>query len=185
VCVSSHSAPAGSTISPAHGRNSFGVRRVAAATARGSLPALVPLPHARREVLALPSLFGRAAVFVGEQGIPREEEIDEFAGVAVHCVGYGDDGAPVAAGRLVLMDGYCKIGRMAVLKAHRGVGMGAAVLDLLEREGVARGVRLFKLSAQLSARAFYDRAGYEPDGAVYDEVGIPHIAMRKRIADQR
>jgi predicted GNAT family N-acyltransferase len=127
----------------------------------------------------------RVAVFVDEQGIPREEEIDELDDVAVHCVGYGDDGAPVAAGRLVLMDGYGKIGRMAVLKAHRGAGMGAAVLDLLEREGAARGLRLFKLSAQLSARAFYDRAGYEADGAVYDEVGIPHIAMRKRIAEQR
>jgi predicted GNAT family N-acyltransferase len=126
----------------------------------------------------------RIAVFVDEQGIPREEEIDEFDDLAVHCVGYGDDGVPVAAGRLVVMDGYGKIGRMAVLQAHRGAGIGTALLDLLEREGAARGLRLFKLSAQLSARGFYDRAGYEADGAVYDEVGIPHIAMRKRIAGQ-
>lgn len=127
----------------------------------------------------------RVAVFVDEQGIPREEEIDEFDDVAVHCVGYGDDGAPVAAGRLVLVDGYGKIGRMAVLKQHRGRGLGARVLDALEREGAARGVRLFKLSAQLSARVFYDRAGYEAIGSVYDEVGIPHIAMEKRIVGQR
>lgn len=125
----------------------------------------------------------RVAVFVCEQGIPREEEIDELDDVAVHCVGYGDDGAPVAAGRLVLMDGYGKIGRMAVLKQHRSTGMGAAVLDALEREGAARGVRLFKLSAQLSARGFYDRAGYEAEGGVYDEAGIQHIAMWKRIVD--
>ncbi len=125
----------------------------------------------------------RVAVFVCEQGIPREEEIDELDDVAVHCVGYGDDGAPVAAGRLVLMDGYGKIGRMAVLKQHRSAGMGAAVLDALEREGAARGVRLFKLSAQLSARGFYDRAGYEAEGGVYDEAGIQHIAMWKRIVD--
>jgi len=122
------------------------------------------------------------AVFVDEQGIPHEEEIDELDDVAVHCVGYGDDGAPVAAGRLVLVDGYGKIGRMAVLKQHRSCGLGARVLDALEREGAARGVRLFKLSAQLSARAFYDRAGYEAIGGVYDEVGIPHIAMEKALA---
>ena len=125
----------------------------------------------------------RVAVFVEEQGIPREEEIDEFDDVAMHCVGYSDDGAPVAAGRLVLMDGYGKIGRMAVLKQRRGAGLGAAVLKLLEHEGAARGVRLFKLSAQLSARGFYDCAGYEAEGDVYDEAGIPHIAMWKRIVD--
>lgn len=125
--------------------------------------------------------FGvRIAVFVDEQGIPREEELDELDETAVHCVGY-DDGAPVAAGRLVLGDGYGKIGRMAVLASRRGRGLGAAVLAALEAEGAARGVREFRLSAQLSARGFYDRLGYTAVGDVYDEVGIPHIAMRKRL----
>ncbi len=140
---------------------------------------IVRTPRQREDAVSV-----RVAVFVDEQGIPREEEIDELDDVAVHCVGYGDDGSPVAAGRLVLAGGCGKIGRMAVLKQHRGRGLGARVLDTLEREGAARGVRLFKLSAQLSARGFYDRAGYQADGAVYDEVGIPHIAMRKRITDQ-
>jgi ABC-type dipeptide/oligopeptide/nickel transport system ATPase subunit len=61
----------------------------------------------------------RLAVFVEEQGIPREEELDELDEVAVHCVGYAVD-TPVAAGRLVLSDGYGKVGRMAVLREHRG-----------------------------------------------------------------
>lgn len=120
----------------------------------------------------------RIAVFVEEQQIPREEELDDADATAVHCVGYVD-GAPVAAGRLVVNDGYGKVGRMAVLASHRGTRMGARVLDALEREGVARGLREFRLSAQLSARGFYDRAGYSADGDVYDEVGIPHIAMVK------
>jgi ubiquinone/menaquinone biosynthesis C-methylase UbiE/predicted GNAT family N-acyltransferase len=126
------------------------------------------------------ALSVRIAVFVDEQGIAREDEIDEYDDVAVHCVGYAG-GAPVAAGRLVVMDGYGKIGRMAVLKEHRGSGLGARVLGALEREGASRGLRLFKLSAQLSARGFYDRTGYTAVGDVYDEVGIPHIAMEKRI----
>jgi predicted GNAT family N-acyltransferase len=126
------------------------------------------------------ALSVRIAVFVDEQGIARDDEIDEYDDTAVHCVGYAG-GTPVAAGRLVLMDGYGKIGRMAVLKEHRGRGFGALVLAALEREGAARGASLFKLSAQLTARGFYDRAGYAPVGDVYDEVGIPHIAMEKRL----
>jgi predicted GNAT family N-acyltransferase len=122
----------------------------------------------------------RIAVFVDEQGVPRSEELDDLDAVAVHCVGYLD-GAPVAAGRLLLADGYAKIGRMAVLARHRGGGLGARVLDALEGEGVARGVRRFKLSAQLHARGFYERCGYTAVGGVYDEVGIPHIAMEKTL----
>ena len=123
----------------------------------------------------------RIAVFVDEQQIPREEELDDADATAVHCVAYVD-GAPVAAGRLIVGDGYGKIGRMAVLASHRGTGLGAQVLEALEGEGVARGLREFRLSAQLSARGFYDRAGYVADGDVYDEVGIPHIAMVKRVS---
>ena len=123
----------------------------------------------------------RIAVFVDEQQIPREEELDDLDETAIHCVGYVD-GTPIAAGRLVVSDddSYGKIGRMAVLKEHRGTGVGALVLDTLEREGATRGLKQFRLSAQLSARGFYDRAGYIADGDVYDEVGIPHIAMVKR-----
>lgn len=122
----------------------------------------------------------RIAVFVVEQGIPREEEIDEHDDTAIHCVGYVDD-TPVAAGRLVIADGYGKVGRMAVLPSYRSRGLGRLVLDALEREASSHGIPLLKLSAQLSARRFYDRAGYTPVGDIYDEVGIPHIAMEKRL----
>jgi predicted GNAT family N-acyltransferase len=122
----------------------------------------------------------RIAVFVDEQRIPASEELDELDASAVHAVGYLDD-APIAAGRLVLADAYAKIGRMAVLAEHRGAGYGAAILEALEREARRQGVRDARLSAQLHAAAFYERAGYAREGAVYDEVGIPHVAMRKRL----
>jgi predicted GNAT family N-acyltransferase len=139
--------------------------------------AIVETPRQRDDAFAV-----RIAVFVDEQQIPREEELDALDDTAVHCVGYAD-GRPVAAGRLVLSDdaSYGKIGRMAVLASHRGTGLGAQVLAALEREGIARGLTEFRLSAQLSARGFYDRAGYVADGDIYDEVGIPHIAMVKRV----
>jgi predicted GNAT family N-acyltransferase len=122
----------------------------------------------------------RTAVFVDEQGIPVSEELDDLDAVAVHCVAY-EGGEPIGAGRLLLDDGYAKIGRMAVLASHRGTGVGARVLDALEREGAVRGIRCFKLSAQLQARGFYERLGYVATGDIYDEVGIPHIAMEKRM----
>jgi len=136
---------------------------------------IVTAPRQREDAYAV-----RIAVFVDEQGISRDDELDELDATAVHCAGYVD-GEAVAAGRLVVNDGYGKIGRMAVLRDHRGGGLGARVLDALEREGAARGLRVFRLSAQLSARGFYDRLGYRVDGGVYDEVGIPHIAMVKRV----
>jgi predicted GNAT family N-acyltransferase len=140
-------------------------------------------------------------VFVVEQQIPRDEEIDEHDDTdAIHCVAYvaADDvtepqrhgdaeisGTPVGAGRLVpARDGdaaYGKIGRMAVLASHRRSGVGAAVLAALEDEGARRGLRTFRLSAQLHARGFYERAGYVAFGDVYDDVGIPHIDMEKRV----
>jgi predicted GNAT family N-acyltransferase len=122
----------------------------------------------------------RIAVFVEEQGISRSDELDDFDASATHCVAYVD-GAPAGAGRLLLFDDHAKIGRMAVLASHRGTGLGALVLDALEREAVARGVRHFKLSAQLSSQGFYERCGYTAHGEVYDDVGIPHIDMDKRM----
>ena len=122
----------------------------------------------------------RIAVFCDEQGIAREDELDALDDTAVHVAGYAE-GAAVAAGRLVLADGYAKVGRMAVLREHRGHGYGAAVLAALEREAAARGIPEIRLSAQLHAAGFYERAGYRRTGGAYDEVGIPHIAMEKRL----
>jgi predicted GNAT family N-acyltransferase len=136
---------------------------------------IVSTRQERKDALAV-----RIAVFVDEQGISREDEIDGHDKTAIHCVGYVE-GAAVAAGRLVLLDAYGKIGRMAVRRSHRGAGIGTQVLAALEQEGAKHGIQLFKLSAQLTARAFYERNGYTAVGDVYDEVGIPHIAMEKRI----
>lgn len=122
----------------------------------------------------------RLAVFVEEQGIPVEEEIDDLDDVAVHCALYAG-GEPVATGRMTIDGTLAKIGRMAVLAPHRGRGYGALVLAELEREGVARGLRAFKLSAQEHAIGFYERAGYTAYGDFYDDVGIPHRDMKKEL----
>jgi predicted GNAT family N-acyltransferase len=115
----------------------------------------------------------RLPVFVDEQGVPFEEEIDHWDPVCEHALAlFGDE--PVGCGRL-LSDGH--IGRMAVHEAHRGRGVGRALLRALMERAVALGHRVLRLSAQVHAMAFYESLGFVAEGEVYDEVGIPHIAM--------
>jgi predicted GNAT family N-acyltransferase len=116
----------------------------------------------------------RLAVFVEEQRVPREIEMDEHDAASVHALAY-DDGAVVGTGRL-LSDGH--IGRMAVLKAHRAHGVGGAILLRLIEEARRRGMREVVLSAQTHALEFYRKHGFAPRGPVYIEAGIPHREMR-------
>ncbi len=120
----------------------------------------------------------RFRVFVDEQGVPVEMELDEFDAVSCHVVALADD-EPVGTGRL-LPDGH--IGRMAVLAEWRGRGVGTALLEALIVEASHRGMTRLALSAQTHALGFYTRFGFEPDGEVYDEAGLPHQAMGRILA---
>jgi predicted GNAT family N-acyltransferase len=131
-------------------------------------------PADRPEVVAL-----RTRVFVDEQGVPPDIERDDADATAVHAVSRDDAGRVVATGRLLERDGTAVIGRMAADAAVRGQGHGAAVLAVLHREAVRRGFREVELHAQVSARGFYERAGYTAVGEEYDEAGIAHVTMRR------
>jgi len=120
----------------------------------------------------------RLAVFVQEQHVPAELEMDENDASSVHALAY-DGGAAVGTGRL-LPDGH--IGRMAVLKPHRTRGVGGAILESLVAEARRRGMREVVLSAQTHALVFYRKHGFAPRGAVYVEAGIPHREMRLRLS---
>jgi predicted GNAT family N-acyltransferase len=119
----------------------------------------------------------RKTVFVEEQGIAEELEWDPADAVSLHAVLYLG-GRPVATGRL-LPDAH--IGRMAVLAALRGGGFGGRILRALMAAAAQRGDRAVMLSAQTHAVPFYTRHGFVAEGPVYDEVGIPHQAMRRAI----
>lgn len=124
----------------------------------------------------------RMAVFVREQGVPREIEIDEFDPVARHVVLFNALNQPVATGRLVSdAPGVGRIGRMAVDRAVRGGRWGRMVLDSLIDASRDRGDREVVLHAQRHAEVFYLRAGFTPVGEPYEEAGIPHITMRKSL----
>ena len=115
----------------------------------------------------------RFEVFVEEQGVPADIEMDEMDSACVHALAYENE-TPVATGRL-LPDGH--IGRMAVRKPWRGRGIGGAILERLIEAARRRGDREVALSSQVHAVAFYRRYGFDPRGEVYEEAGIPHQAM--------
>ena len=120
----------------------------------------------------------RLAVFVEEQKVPLVMEIDEHDPACMHALARLDDGTVVGTGRL-LPDGH--IGRMAVLKAWRGQGVGGAILEALVAAARGRGDREVMLSAQTHALKFYGRHGFAEEGEVYDDAGIPHQAMRRKL----
>ena len=116
----------------------------------------------------------RFAVFVEEQGVPAELEMDELDAQCLHALAYSD-GRAIATGRL-LPDGH--IGRMAVLKDWRGRGAGRAMLRRLIDAARERGDREVLLSSQVHAIGFYRAEGFAAEGAAYEEAGIAHQAMR-------
>lgn len=121
----------------------------------------------------------RIEVFVKEQGVPREIEIDEFDTMCRHVVVINRLGHAVATGRLVSdAPGVARIGRMAVARELRGSRVGRQVLDALVQAARDRGDTHAVLHAQVQAQNFYARAGFVPEGAVYEEAGIDHITMR-------
>lgn len=121
----------------------------------------------------------RMEVFVKEQGVPREIEIDEFDPICRHVVAVNRLGHTVATGRLVSdAPGVARIGRMAVAREMRGGKLGRQVLDALVQAARERGDREAVLHAQVHAQNFYARAGFSPEGEIYDEAGIDHITMR-------
>lgn len=118
----------------------------------------------------------RLAVFVQEQGIDESEEWDESDPVSTHALAFLGEEC-VGTGRL-LPEG--KIGRMAVLKAFRRRGVGAAVLKALMGEAAKQGLNELSLSAQHQAVKFYRQFGFETEGEPHVEVGIPHQWMKRR-----
>ena len=127
--------------------------------------------------LALP-LEIRRVVFILGQNVSLEEEIDGLDPEALHLLAF-DGGTPVGTARILLGEGYGKIGRVAVLEEARGKGAGLALMRAaVERLKAEPGIREARLGAQTHALAFYERLGFEAHGPVYDDAGIPHRDMR-------
>ena len=118
----------------------------------------------------------RYKVFVEEQRVPIEIELDDMDAQCVHAVAYSADGRVIGTGRL-LPDRH--VGRMAVLQEWRGQGVGGEILERLVTAARERGDMEVALSAQTHALEFYRRHGFAEEGEVYEEAGIPHQVMRR------
>ena len=119
----------------------------------------------------------RRTVFIEEQGVAEAEELDDKDDHAIHILATLD-GVPMGSARLLLSGDTGKIGRVCVLPAARGTGLGAALMraaigELRRQPGITRA----KLGSQTHALGFYERLGFTAEGPVYDDAGIPHRDM--------
>ena len=129
------------------------------------------LDHARLHAV-------REVVFVQGQQVPVDLDRDALDPLCFHVLAVDAGGTPVGTARLTPDR---RIGRMAVLEAFRGRGIGEAMLAALLDEARRRGWTEVSLHAQVHALPFYARAGFVPAGPVFDEAGIPHRGMRRRL----
>ena len=124
----------------------------------------------------------RTEVFVHEQKVPAELEWDHEDETALHAVVLNRMGMALATGRLLQhAPGVARIGRMAVKKQMRGSDLGQRVLHALMDAARHRGDTQVILHAQCSAEGFYKRSGFEPQGAVFEEAGIAHVEMVRKL----
>ena len=115
----------------------------------------------------------RYEVFVDEQNVPEELEIDGLDGEAKHVLAFVD-GVPIGTGR-ILDDGH--IGRVAVLKDYRGFGIGKLIMKELIKWAQDITLKKVWLSSQWHAHSFYLDLGFACVGEIYKEAGINHIKM--------
>ncbi|QWE17944.1 GNAT family N-acetyltransferase [Polynucleobacter corsicus] len=123
----------------------------------------------------------RSRVFIEEQGVPEEMELDEFDLDARHALAYADSEC-IGTARLVTLAGNIgRIGRMAVLLGYRGQGVAKQLLGALLKASQSQGIKEIELHAQVTVIPFYEQFGFIAQGDVYDEAGIPHRDMILRI----
>lgn len=124
----------------------------------------------------------RREVFIIEQSVPEAEELDGLDDRALHLLARDADGQPVGTARILLKADTGKIGRVAVLRAARGTGLGAALIraalqELRQQPGITQA----QLGAQTHAIAFYEKLGFQAYGPEYDDAGIPHRDMARAL----
>lgn len=151
-------------------------------------PQPVTIAQVKNEADLMQALAIREVVFIEEQHVPEGIERDAEDSKAFHVLAF-QGGHAIGTGRLVMLpepppgqEGkWAQIGRMAVLQSHRKARVGSMLLTTLEEEARRREVNGIMLHAQLFALEFYKKHGYVPVGAVFQEAGIEHLEMHKRL----
>jgi len=126
----------------------------------------------------------RFTVFVREQGVPPELELDEAdanPALVIHAVARDAHGNAIATARMVLDSATPRVGRMAVLRQWRRHGVGKAILDFFCQYAKERGYQTVRLNSQTHATPFYYKQGFLSQGSEFVEAGIPHLEMRRKL----
>lgn len=121
----------------------------------------------------------REKVFINEQGF--EHEFDDIDKIAAHIVMYGENDEPVATCRVfeAAEKGSYIFGRLAVIRAYRGMGIGRKMITEAEKLVVEKGGTSVSLHAQCRVKSFYEKSGYREFGDIEDDEGCSHIWMSK------
>jgi predicted GNAT family N-acyltransferase len=120
----------------------------------------------------------RKIVFVDEQNVPIEEEIDQYEDDCYHFITYNND-EPIAAGRLRKIQDGGKVERICVLKPYRKQGVGKLIMDAIEKKAEQLNISPLYLNAQTHAKHFYTNLNYKVISDIFMDAGIPHITMKK------
>lgn len=124
----------------------------------------------------------RKQVFIEEQGVPENIEIDQYEDKCFHLVLYSDKNEAVATCRLLPLDNkILKLQRMAVEKAFRGKDYGRMLIIEAEKLAIELGYNTITLGAQVSALGFYEKLGYKKQGELFVEANIEHSQMDKSL----
>ncbi|WAX80522.1 GNAT family N-acetyltransferase [Streptomyces sp. KMM 9044] len=152
-------------------------------------------PYVVREAVGTDDLRAcfavRKEVFVAEQKVPEDLEHDAYDAGAVHVLAAGQDGSALGTGRLLHGGAAAaktgddasvgSLGRLAVMRRARGLGVGAALVRGIEEAARTRGLTAVDLHAQTHALGFYERLGYGAYGPEFPDAGMPHRAMRRAL----
>jgi predicted GNAT family N-acyltransferase len=134
-------------------------------------------PDERAQAYAL-----REEVFYGEQGVPRQEDLDGLDDQALHVVALAPGQTRVIGTLRVVIDGSrAKVGRVVVGRDWRGRGIASRMLALALAQARERGCEQVRLASQLQVVALYERAGFAVESEPFQEAGIPHVWMGLRL----
>ncbi|WP_338962129.1 MULTISPECIES: GNAT family N-acetyltransferase [unclassified Spiroplasma] len=126
----------------------------------------------------------RKKVFVNEQKVPFEEEIDQFEDVSIHFLVFDDNDKPIATSRMRKVEDIVKIERMCILQEYRRLGIGKKLMEFMEKVAIKNQFKVISLYAQIQALNFYKNLGYKVWSEIFLDAGIKHCKMEKKIYNE-
>ena len=122
----------------------------------------------------------RAEVFIREQNVDSEIEMDIKDDTAIHCLATLNN-KPAGCLRILMNDDGVTVGRVAVLKPYRRMKIGKAMMEFVETLPEVKEKGKIAVHAQLTARDFYLNCGFHEVSDIYEEANILHVSMEKEI----